>query len=71
MERNHVNPGGSNDRNRQWIIRPIGGQYQVGFWNRPGKAFNPVCCCDYYDQASLICQTLRGNIQAGDGLWGR
>jgi len=67
-EGKQLNPVTTLGRNRKWIIKPAGDKFQVGFWNRQGKAFNAVCCCDYYDQACLICETLKEGREARDYL---
>ena len=58
-EGKRLNPATAGSRNRKWIIKPAGDKFQVGFWNRQGKAFNAVCCCDHYDQACFVCETLK------------
>lgn len=63
-EGKEMNPATTRGHNRKWIIKPAGDKFQVGFWNRQGKAFNAVCCCDHYDQACLICHTLKEGREA-------
>lgn len=55
-------------RNRHWIIRAAGDEFQVGFRSRQTQEFNPVCSCDNYDQARQICDTLKGLLHTTDFL---
>lgn len=50
------------DSGRKWIIRLADDHYEVGYYSRRDNTYNAICSCEYYDQAELICETLRGNI---------
>ena len=67
-EGQQLDPATAGGHKRKWIIKPAGDQFQVGFWNRRGKAFNAVCSCDHYDQACFVCETLRYGRGGSDYL---
>lgn len=49
-------------RGQNWMIKWEGGQYLVGYYSRRDISFIVICSCDFYDQAEVICESLKGHI---------
>ncbi|HWP96137.1 MAG TPA: hypothetical protein VN426_04745 [Syntrophomonadaceae bacterium] len=48
----------------EWRICQIDNRYMVGKMNLENGAFDPICTCDVYDQAELVCAALKHYIYA-------
>lgn len=50
--------------NKQWIIKIVGDDFLVGVLDQKNKAFEPICKCEFYDQADLVVAALGHYIYA-------
>jgi hypothetical protein len=58
----------------EWEICNVNDKFMVGKMELRNKLFDPICSCEFYDQADLICAALKHYIYAknysGKGVGG-
>jgi len=50
--------------NKQWAIKLVNDKFTVGVLSQETNGFDPICSCEFYDQADLICAALKHYIYA-------
>jgi len=53
-----------NANSKQWVIKIVNDDFLVGVLDRKNKKFDPICRCEFYDQADLIRAALEHYIYA-------
>ncbi len=46
-------------RGQYWMIKWDGCEYLVCFYSRRNNGFSVLCSCEFYDQADVICKSMR------------
>ena len=59
---------------KEWAVKLVNDKFMVGVLGQETHEFEPICSCEFYDQAELICAALKHYIYAknysGKGVGG-
>ncbi len=48
----------------EWEIKQVSDNFQVGTMNSSLEEFDPICSCEFYYQAEIMCAALKHYIYA-------